>query len=67
MDLFGFKRRNKDLILLEKSQHSIAQLGSRLTCSCGWENGRGVDQMPQHEIDSYFAGHIRASRFQRGW
>jgi len=64
MDLFGSRRRAKDLMVLEKARHDLLDIDGPITCSCGW-TGANVRGRSTHEIEGYFAAHIRTCK--RGW
>ena len=71
MDIFGTKRRNKDLLLMEKARHDMVSDHSgpptQLACSCGWTGPVIPTWAPTHGIEAHFASHVRWSRVGRGW
>ncbi|GAA1454224.1 hypothetical protein [Nocardiopsis tropica] len=64
MDLFGSKRRAKDLMILEKARHDLLDTNGPIVCSCGW-TGVNVRGRSASWIEGYFASHIRVCK--RGW
>lgn len=72
MDLFGTKRRAKDLAIAEASHHQMLEtdIGNRyLRCSCGWSGPRmHFSSLVEKEV--YFASHLReasSNRKNRRW
>lgn len=73
MDLFGTKRRAKDLAIAEASHHQMLEtdiIDSNLRCSCGWTGPR-MNHISLAEKQVYFASaHLReasSDRKNRRW